>query len=152
MADGAQAIALIREAFPDAVVREGEFRDARWAELVPGRLIEVCAFLRDEPRTAYDYLVDVTAVHWPDAAEPFELVYHLYSYARNDRLRLKVRPAAGGAVPSLCGLYRSAEWNERETFDMFGIRFEGHPDLRRILMPDDYTDFPLRKELPLYRG
>jgi len=152
VADGAQTIALIREVFPDAVVRQGEFRDAHWAELALGRLVEVCGFLKDEPRVAYDSLVDVTAVHWPDAAEPFEIVYHLYSHAHNDRLRLKVRAAAGLAVPSLSSLYRSAEWNEREAFDMFGIRFEGHPDLRRILMPDDYTDFPLRKELPLYRG
>jgi NADH-quinone oxidoreductase subunit C len=81
-----------------------------------------------------------------------QVVYHLFSYARNDRLRLKLRTADRGPVPSLAELWTSAEWNERETFDMFGIEFEGHPDLRRILMPDDYTDFPLRKELPLYRG
>ena len=66
--------------------------------------------------------------------------------------RLKVRTGDRGPVPSLTSLWRSAEWNEREAYDMFGIVFEGHPDLRRILMPDDYTDFPLRKELPLYTG
>ena len=81
-----------------------------------------------------------------------ELVYHLQSYARNDRLRLKVRAAERGPVPTLSGIWQSAEWNERETYDMFGIEFEGHPDPRRILMPEDYTDFPLRKEFPLFRG
>jgi NADH-quinone oxidoreductase subunit C len=67
-------------------------------------------------------------------------------------LRVKTRAGDNGPVPSLGELWRAALWNERETYDMFGIRFEGHPDLRRILMPEDYTDFPLRKELPLYRG
>ena len=74
------------------------------------------------------------------------------SRSQNDRLRLKVRTGDRGPVPTLSGLWKSAEWNERETYDMFGVVFEGHPDLRRILMPDDYTDFPLRKELPLFRG
>ena len=81
-----------------------------------------------------------------------EMVYHLYSFANNDYLRLKVRCGDEGPVPSVSSVWRAAAWNERETFDMFGIRFDGHPDLRRILMPDDYTDFPLRKEFPLYRG
>ena len=100
----------------------------------------------------FDYLVDVTAVHWPEDEQPMELVYHLYSYSRNDRLRLKTRVAEKGPVASLSGLWHSAAWNERETYDMFGVRFEGHPDLRRILMSEDYTDFPLRKEFPLFRG
>jgi len=152
VADGEQAIGRIRGRFPDAVVGSGAYRDQHWVELECARLVEVCQWLRDEPENAFDYLVDVTAVHWPDDARPFELVYHLYSYPRNDRLRIKVRAAEGQAVPTLSGLWRSADWNERETYDMFGIRFEGHPDLRRILMPDDYTDFPLRKEFPLYRG
>jgi NADH-quinone oxidoreductase subunit C len=152
MADGEQATALIRERFPDAVTGEGSYRDQAWVELAPERLVEVCTWLRDDPATSFDYLADVTAVHWPDDEKPIEMVYHLESTAGNDRLRIKVRAADGEEVPTLSGLWRSADWNERETFDMFGVRFAGHPDLRRILMPDDYTDFPLRKELPLYRG
>ena len=152
MADGRQTIEQIRSGFPDAIVREGDFRDQHWVEIKLESLIEVCTWLRDDPAASYNYLVDVTAAHWPDQQQPVELIYHLYSYDRNDRLRLKVRAADGEPVPSLTGLWKSADWNERETFDMFGIRFEGHPDLRRILMPDDYTDFPLRKEFPLYRG
>lgn len=152
MADGEQARALAEERFPDAVVSSSSFRDQHWLELRTGSLLEVCRWLRDDPSAAYDLLLDVTAVHWPDDPEPIEMVYHLYSRARNDRLRLKARCGDRGPVPSLGGLWRSALWNERETYDMFGVEFEGHPDLRRILMPDDYTDFPLRKEFPLYRG
>ena len=152
MPDGQQAIEQIQSDFPDAVVRSGEYRDQHWAELKPGQLLEVCRWLRDDASMAYDYLVDVTAAHWPDDPQPYEVIYHLYSYARNDRLRLKVRTADRGTVPSLTGLWKAADWNEREAYDMFGVEFDGHPDLRRILMPDDYTEFPLRKELPLYRG
>ena len=101
---------------------------------------------------SFEFLTDVTAVHWPDDPEPMELVYHFYSLSRGDRVRLKLRTGERGPVPSLSDVWASANWNERETYDMFGIVFEGHPDPRRILMPDDYTDFPLRKELPLYRG
>ncbi len=116
------------------------------------QLPRVCEWLRSHPELSFDYLVDVTAVHWPDDAEPVEMVYQLYSYARCEPLRLKARVADGAPVPTLSHIWKSADWNEREAFDMFGIRFEGHPDLRRILMPDDYTDFPLRKEFPLFRG
>lgn len=152
MADGDKAIESIRAKFPDAVVEAGEFREQRWAVLRRDSLVTVCRWLRDDPETAFDLLLDVTAVHWPEAPEPFELVYHLYSTSRNDRLRLKARLRDGEPAPTLTGLWASADWNERETYDMFGIVFEGHPDPRRILMPDDYTDFPLRKEFPLYRG
>jgi len=150
--DGEQAIQRIRERFPDAVLGVGSYRDQHWAELAGDRLVEVCRWLKEDPSTRFDYLVDVTAVHWPEDERPMELVYHLFSYARNDYLRLKVRAGERGPVPSVAGIWRAADWNERETYDMFGIEFTGHPDLRRILMPDEYTDHPLRKEFPLYRG
>ena len=152
MPDGEQAIQRLRQKFPDAVVRTGECREQHWVELKVDRLLEICRWLRDDPSNRYDYLVDVTATHWPDDPLPMELLYHLYSYAQGDRLRIKTRVGDQTPVPSLAGLWKSADWNEREAYDMFGIRFEGHPDLRRILMPEDYTDFPLRKEFPLYRG
>ena len=152
MSDGEQTIQLIRKRFPDAVVRTGEYRDQHWAELRATGLREVCRWLRDDTSADYDLLLDVTAVHWPQESQPIEIVYHLYSHSRNDRLRLKTRTGDQGPVPSLADLWKSAEWNERETYDMFGVEFEGHPDLRRILMPDDYTGYPLRKEFPLYRG
>jgi NADH-quinone oxidoreductase subunit C len=152
MADGEKAIERIRTTLPDAVAGTGEFRDQAWALLRKDALVQACRALRDDPETAFDLLLDVTAVHWPEAPQPFELVYHLYSTTRNERLRLKVRVGEGEPVPTLSGVWASANWNERETYDMFGIVFEGHPDPRRILMPDDYTDFPLRREFPLYRG
>ena len=150
--DGEQAIELLREKFPDATVDAGSHRSQHWAEVKRDRLVRICEWLRDDPATSFDFLVDVTAVHWPDDAEPMELVYHLYSYSRNDRLRLKVRVGNDGSAPTLSRLWRSADWNERETLDMFGIGFDDHPDPRRILMPEEYTDHPLRKEFPLYRG
>jgi len=137
VADGEQAVGLIRERFPDAVVGAGSYRDQHWIEIKLDNLVEI---------------VDVTAAHWPEDPQPIEMIYHLYSYSRHDRLRIKSRAADRGPVPTLTGIWKSADWNERETYDMFGIRFQGHPDLRRILMPDDYTDFPLRKEFPLFRG
>jgi len=152
MADGEQTVELLTAKFPDHVVSTGACREQQWAVLKSDGLLEVARWLRDDPATAYDMLTDVTAVHWPDDPQPMEIVYHLYSIARNDRLRLKVRSGDRGPVPTLSELWDSAEWNERETYDMLGIEFEGHPDLRRILMPDDYTEHPLRKELPLYRG
>jgi NADH-quinone oxidoreductase subunit C len=152
LADGERAREFLRTEFPADVAASGSFRDQHWAEVRAESLVRICRRLRDDAEYAYDVLLDVPAVHWPDDGLPMEVVYHLYSLRRNDRLRLKVRAPARGPVPSVSGVWASAEWNERETFDMFGIVFSGHPDLRRILMPDDYTDHPLRKELPLYRG
>jgi NADH/F420H2 dehydrogenase subunit C len=150
--DGEQAAALLAQTFPDAVVRSGSYRGQHWVELVPARLVEVGRWLRDDAETSFAFLADVTAVHWPDDPQPIEVVYHLFSYARNDRLRLKVRTSDRGPISSVTSLWRSADWNEREVFDLFGVEFSGHPDPRRILMPDDYTDHPMRKEFPLYRG
>lgn len=152
VADGAKAVETIRAKFPDAVLETGSFRDQHWVALRPDHLLEVCRFLRDDPEMAYDVCLDVTAAHWPEREPPMETIVHLQSRSRNDRLRLKIPTGDAGPVPSLAGLWGSANWNEREAFDMFGIVFEGHPDPRRILMPDDYTDHPLRKEFPLFRG
>jgi len=152
MSDGERTVELLDRSFPGATVSRGSFRDQHWAEIRVESLPEVARWLRDSGETDYDFLTDVTAVHWPDDPRPMEVVYHFFSVSRNDRFRLKVRVGDRGPVPSLAALWASASWNERETYDMFGIVFEGHPDLRRILMPDDYTEHPLRKELPLFRG
>ena len=152
MQDGLIGVEWIRANHPEAVLASGGYGGQHWVQIERGALVDLCKELKENPETAYNMLVDVTAVHWPGDAEPMEMVYHLYSLDKNDRLRIKVRCADEGPVPSLAGVWRSASWNERETYDMFGIRFADHPDMRRILMPEDYTDFPLRKELPLYRG
>jgi NADH-quinone oxidoreductase subunit C len=110
------------------------------------------AWLRDTPQHAYDYLVDVTAVEYRDRERPLEVVYQLRSLARRADLRVKVEldPRADLTVDSVVPLWRGADWLERETFDMFGITFRGHPDLRRILMWETYAEgYPLRKDFPL---
>jgi NADH-quinone oxidoreductase subunit C len=150
--DGHQVSGLLSDKYPDGVVSTGSFRDQHWVEVRAEALVEVCSWLQADPAADFDYLVDVTAVHWPHDQQPMEMVYHLYSTRRNDLLRLKTRTGMTGPVPTLSGLWESANWNEREIFDMFGVEFAGHPDMRRILMPDEYSDFPLRKDSPLYRG
>jgi NADH-quinone oxidoreductase subunit C len=116
------------------------------------RLHDIVQWLHDEPSHQYDYLVDITAVEYRDAARPIEVVWHLRALGHRRFLRLKVELPKRGelTVPSIVDIYTGADWLERETFDMFGIRFEGHPDLRRILMWESYREgFPLRKDFPL---
>jgi NADH-quinone oxidoreductase subunit C len=94
----------------------------------------------------FDYLVDLTAVDYPKADQRFEIVYVLYSFAHNDRIRVKTRVADGQKPPTVTDVHPTANWLEREVFDMFGIEFAGHPDMRRILLPDDWRGYPLRKD------
>jgi len=105
---------------------------------------DVLSMLRDEEE--FDYCVDVTAVHYPQRELPFEVIYILYSFAHNQRMRVKTQIADGGGVPSVVPLWPTANWLEREVYDMFGIRFEGHPDLKRILLPEGWKGHPLRKD------
>jgi len=143
------ALDLLREKHPEAIV------DVTWhagavSVVVPGAmLIEILRFLHDDPRAAFTMLTDQTAVDWPKRDKRFDVVYHLYSIPNNQRLRLKLRVGEGESVPSATALFASADWFEREIFDLFGVRFDGHPDLRRIMMPDEWQGHPLRKEFPL---
>ena len=105
---------------------------------------DVLLTMRDQEK--FDYCVDVTCVHWPQREKPFDVVWILYSFARNERVRIKTMVAEGGSAPSVQDIWTTANWLEREAFDMFGVKFEGHPDLRRILLPEDWTGFPLRKD------
>jgi NADH-quinone oxidoreductase subunit C len=112
--------------------------------------LSLCRFLRDSGDVRFDMCNDLTAVHWPERqGEEFEVVVNLYSVASNRRLRLKVSLADGQSCPSITPLWSGANWMEREVYDMFGIRFDGHPDLRRILLPPDWPGHPLRKEYPI---
>ncbi len=121
-----------------------------WSLIVSAqRLPEVAAHLRDTEGALFDLCSDVTATDWPPRAERFDVIYALYSTRLRHRVRLKVRVAEGGSVPSVAPIWPAANWLEREVFDLFGIRFEGHPDLRRILMPDDWQGHPQRKDYPL---
>jgi len=118
------------------------------------RLFDIVQWLHDDPAQRYDYLSDVTAVEYRDPERPLEVVWHLRSLPFRRFLRLKVELARDGKtpleVPSVWSVYKGADWLERECYDMFGIRFVGHPDLRRILMWEQYREgFPLRKDFPL---
>ena len=105
---------------------------------------ELLQVLRDQEE--FDYCVDITAVHYPGREKPFEVVWILYSFAHNDRIRVKAGYADGEGVPSAVPIWPAANWLEREVYDMFGITFEGHPDLKRILLPDGWKGHPLRKD------
>jgi NADH-quinone oxidoreductase subunit C len=145
--DGTETIARLRADFAEAVLEEHEFRGERTVVVDPQHVADILAYLRDEPECDFAMLSDVTAVHWPQRDRQFDVIWHLYSLSRNVRLRVKCRVQT--SVASATALWRSAGWLERECYDMFGLVFEGHPDLRRILMPEDYEGHPLRKEFPL---
>src|SRR3972149_1222389 len=112
-------------------------------------LIDVCDFVKREPDLQFNFLSDVLGVDCRETLSCFEVVYHLYSIPFKNRLRIKVRVREDETVPSVTSLWRSADFAERETFDMFGIVFEGHPNLKRIYMPMEWEGYPLRKDYPL---
>jgi NADH-quinone oxidoreductase subunit C len=105
---------------------------------------EILQVLRNEEQ--FDYCVDITALHYPQREKQFDVVWVLYSFARNERIRVKTQIADGASVPSSVPLWPGANWLEREVFDMFGIKFDGHPDMKRILLPDGWKGHPLRKD------
>ncbi|MEQ1760429.1 MAG: NADH-quinone oxidoreductase subunit C [Vicinamibacterales bacterium] len=113
------------------------------------RLIDVCQALRDAPALRYNVLIELTAADYLPRLPRFEVVYHLLSIAHRARLRVKVRVADGELLPTAQGVWPAAGWPEREVYDMFGIIFAGHPDLRRILTPDDWEGHPARKDYPV---
>ena len=142
-------IAALPAKFP-AAVRKVSYWVGDWTAIVDAaRLIEVATYLRDAPDARFDFCSDVTASDWPVRAKRFDVIYCLYSVRLRQRIRVKVQAGDGETVPSVSGLWPAANWLEREIFDLFGIRFEGHPDLRRILMPDDWQGHPQRKDYPL---
>ena len=144
------AVCLLREDFPGAVQEAVSFEDEVTITVDREAIIPICRFLKEEPELRYDFLADLCGVDWWGKREPrFEVVYNLYSIARADRIRVKIRVPEGVEVPSVTGVWPTANWHEREVFDMFGLRFMGHPDLQRILMPDDWEGYPLRKDYPV---
>ena len=157
----AEAIRALQGRFPelDLVARplvtypDGRASDQLWVRVPPEHLCDVARFLRDDPHTRFEQLCDLTCIdylNYPDTAERFGAIYALLSLTHNHRLWLKVFVNdPDPTVPSVTSIWRGAEWPEREVYDMFGIRFAGHPDLRRILMPQNFKDYPLRKDYPL---
>lgn len=143
------ALDALKEALEDAVEEVVYHAGQVSVRVDAGRLLEVCRFLKEDSRAGMNLLSDLCAVDYPGEEKRFELVYQLYSISHSMRLRLKVRVDENTPVPTVTGIWPTANWHEREAFDLFGMRFEGHPDLTRILLPDDWKGHPLRKEYPL---
>jgi NADH-quinone oxidoreductase subunit C len=142
-------VSRLRERFPEATFSTRSFRNETTLLVRRDDLIRICRYLKEDPGLLYDFLSDLTAVDRFGDHPRFEVVYHLYSLQYKWRIRLKVHVEEGEAVPSVTNVWGAADWHEREVFDMFGIRFEGHPDLRRILMPEEWEGCPLRKDYPV---
>jgi NADH-quinone oxidoreductase subunit C len=155
------AIAALQSCFPELALaprplvtyRDGRVSDQLWVRVQPENLLEVLRFLYSNPRTRFEQLCDVTCVdylNYPDATDRFGVIYSLLSLTLNHRLWVKVFVNdPDPALPSVTSIWKGAEWPEREVYDMFGIRFTGHPDLRRILLPQNFQAYPLRKDYPL---
>jgi len=176
---------LIKSKFPEAVVSSHSYRGNETLVIKPEGLLRICGFLKNEPKAAFNFLIDITCVDYlafgksqhsaPTLATPsplpyfmnsvpsnetwqpvaaddfrFEVVYHLYSLEWNRRIRLKIALKEGAlSLDSLTGLWKAADWFEREVYDMFGVQFKGHPNLKRILMYDSFEGHPLRKDYPV---
>ncbi len=134
----------VKERFGDQVLATSTYLGQDFVVTKPEAAIPVLEYLKLE--ADFDYLVDITAVDWPKRAERFDLVYIVYSFPHNQRVRIKTQIADGFEPATATSVHLTANWLEREVFDMFGIRFAGHPDLRRILMPEDWQGYPLRKD------
>ena len=152
--DPEQITKIIEEKFPGQVFGSVTHAGQVGVMLKKDMIRDICLFLRDEPSIRMDHLADLTAVDYSaypgDTGPRFEVVYNLISTVYRHRIRLKVRvPEESPRVDTVSSIWQTANWHERETYDLMGIIFDGHPDLRRILMPEDWEGHPLRKEYPL---
>lgn len=145
-----QAVQKLLERFPDSVLEVREFRAEVTVVIRSDKLVEICQFLKTDPVLNFNFLSDLTSLDFYQKRTPrFEVNYHLLSHTNRSRLRLKVLVGEGERVPSLTVVWSTANWHEREVYDLMGIEFENHPDLRRILTPDGWVGYPLRKDYPL---
>lgn len=155
--DGQAILARLRERFPGGIVETHDWRGDHTVVAERSAIADLLRFCRDDEGLAFDMLMDLTAVDYlkypgREDGPRFEVVYHLYSLRHNHRLRVKVRVEEDDAVvPTAVPLWPIANWFEREVWDMFGIRFQGHPDLRRLLMYEEFVGHPLRKDYPINR-
>jgi NADH-quinone oxidoreductase subunit C len=145
-----QTVRDLDTGLPGAIVEANDRLNQLALYIDPARIAEVCRFLKEH---GFVRLSSITAVDWFPAEPRFEVVYHLHSLERNERVRLKCRlEGENPVIDSLTDVWRGANWYEREVFDMFGIRFRNHPNLKRILMPEDWEGHPLRKDYPVPGG
>jgi NADH-quinone oxidoreductase subunit C len=149
---GSPALRRLIEALPDAVLEtHADLGDAT-ARIDPTKVVDVARLLRDDAGLQFEMLTDVTCVDYLGQEPRFEMVYHFYSVARNHRVRIKARVAEGDCrIDSLVDLYPSANWMEREVWDLYGVHFDGHPDPRRLLLYEEFEGHPLRKDYPKER-
>jgi NADH-quinone oxidoreductase subunit C len=140
----------LRGAFPESVLKSQEFRGDLTVTVKKDDIVRVCAFMKNEPDLAFDMVIDVCGVDMYRPEARFEVVYNLYSLKNKKYIRLKVHVEEGNpVVDSVTSIWPGANWHERETYDMFGITFTGHPDLRRLFLPEEFEYYPLRKDFPL---
>jgi NADH-quinone oxidoreductase subunit C len=147
--DAPAIIATLQPLVPGASYEVGKSVDFATVYVPADKLVETCVALRDTPSLRFNVLVEVTAADYFPRQPRFEVVYHLLSIPNRLRLRLKVRAGADESVPTVQSVWRGAGWPEREVWDMFGVVFDGHPDLRRLLMPEDWEGHPARKDYPV---
>lgn len=146
-----KAVALLEEKFPDEVVEVVEFRGDTTVEVKPSLIVDIMTALKDGHDTGFKYLSMIAGMDYSPASPRFGVVYNLYRHKHHDRITLKARLAddLAPAIDSVAKVWSTANWHEREIYDMMGIRFNGHPDMRRILMPADWVGHPQRKDYPL---
>ncbi|MBM3790285.1 MAG: NADH-quinone oxidoreductase subunit C [Acidobacteria bacterium] len=143
---------LLREKLRDRALEVSAPQGDATALILPQSLLEVMRLLKEDPQLGFDMLVDVTAVDYMGRKPRFDVVYHLLSLSHHRRIRIKVQvDGENPEVDSVTALWGSADWLEREVWDMFGIRFAGHPNLKRILLYDEFQGHPLRKDYPIHR-
>ncbi len=152
--DPLQIAKIIEEKFAGHVLGTANYAGQVAVSVKRDMIREICLFLRDEPSLKMDHLADLTAVDYSkypgDSGPRFEVVYNMISTVHHHRIRLKVRvPEDDPRIATVSSVWHTADWHERETYDLMGVLFDGHPDLRRILLPEDWEGHPLRKEYPL---
>src|SRR4030067_2748694 len=141
---------LVKKYFPEEIVSSGVFRNELTLQVKKESVVEVARFLKENKELDFDFLSDLCGVDRVETDGVFEVVYHLYSIYKNHRVRLKSPiTSSDPCISTVTGIWNTANWHERETFDMYGIKFDGHPDLRKILTPDDFEGHPLRKDYPV---
>lgn len=143
-------VEALEKAFGEAVLGHQTFRGQLSVAVAKDRIVEVCKYCRDDERLGFNMLADLTAADFLPKKPRFQVVYNLYSFPKNRRLRLKAPVDVNETIPTVEGVWKAANWLEREVYDLFGIVFEGHSDLRRILLWDGYVGHPLRKDFPLH--
>ena len=145
-----KAVDKLKEKFGPAILDTKEFRGEVTVALAKERLVEVCNYLKTDPELEFNFLADVTSLDLFEKKTPrFEVNYHLLSHSNKTRIRLKIPVGEGEKAPSVTSVWSTANWLEREVYDLMGIEFENHPDLRRILTADGWVGYPLRKDYPL---